>query len=430
MTQTLMNHTRGDESPGGVRDDTWSRLLMQVGQERNQQAFAKLFGHFAPLIKGFCLANPSSSLPGEAADELVQEVMFKVWTKAPSYDASKAAASTWIFTVMRNCRIDMMRRNSRHQVNSADVDVDDIWDEELDHQPFVRLQQARNEDMIQKSFATLPIEQKQALTQVYMQGKSHSEIAEETVRDLAGRFAPDRRRIGLVAGEEIPLVAGAKLNGRIANTLTISMIPTSGFIAVGTPPVDDLHRPTEGRGDLEEVGHAAHVGRPVAAGRMEQRRVEEDGVALCERQLDVLGLEELDELRKLPRDVAGEVLLRVRQVHRRAGLDRHVAVRDCTLQGEQRRELVDVCRVLRRSLRAEETEVVVAVRALRLAAGVDHVDLRGDLVAGAQPGRGHEGQAHHGDDAAFLQDAAQRVDVVHAADTIIEPCTSRNGSTS
>lgn len=195
MTQTLMNHTRGDESPGGVRDDTWSRLLMQVGQERSQQAFAKLFGHFAPLIKGFCLANPSSSLPGEAADELVQEVMFKVWTKAPSYDASKAAASTWIFTVMRNCRIDMMRRNSRHQVNSADVEVDDIWDEELDHQPFVRLQQARNEEMIQKSFATLPVEQKQALTQVYMQGKSHSEIAEETGLPLG--TVKSRVRMGL-----------------------------------------------------------------------------------------------------------------------------------------------------------------------------------------------------------------------------------------
>lgn len=115
---------------------------MQVGQQRNQESFARLFAHFAPLIKGFCLSNPSSSLPGEAADELVQEVMFKVWTKAPSYDASKAAASTWIFTVMRNCRIDMMRRNSRHLVNSADVEVDDIWDEELDHQPFVRLQQS------------------------------------------------------------------------------------------------------------------------------------------------------------------------------------------------------------------------------------------------------------------------------------------------
>ncbi|MCR6653529.1 MAG: sigma-70 family RNA polymerase sigma factor [Cellvibrionaceae bacterium] len=190
-----MNHSKGDDIPSGIRDDNWSRLLMQVGQQRNQESFARLFAHFAPLIKGFCLSNPSSSLPGEAADELVQEVMFKVWTKAPSYDASKAAASTWIFTVMRNCRIDMMRRNSRHLVNSADVEVDDIWDEELDHQPFVRLQQSRNEELIQKSFATLPAEQKLALTQVYMQGKSHSEIAEETGLPLG--TVKSRVRMGL-----------------------------------------------------------------------------------------------------------------------------------------------------------------------------------------------------------------------------------------
>ena len=76
------------------RDDNWSRLLERVGSARDEQAFAELFANFAPLIKGFCLGNLNSSFPADAAEEIVQEVMFKVWQKAPSYESTKAAAST------------------------------------------------------------------------------------------------------------------------------------------------------------------------------------------------------------------------------------------------------------------------------------------------------------------------------------------------
>ncbi len=180
---------------GGLRTDAWSKLLQDVGRHRNEQAFSRLFQHFAPLIKGFCLSNGSHSLPGEAAEELVQEVMVKVWLKSPSFDPTKAAASTWIFTVMRNCRIDMLRRNSRHQINQDPIDVDDIWDDSSANEPFVRLQQSRHEEMIQASFSVLPPEQKQVLAQVYMQGKSHSEIAEESGLPLG--TVKSRVRMGL-----------------------------------------------------------------------------------------------------------------------------------------------------------------------------------------------------------------------------------------
>ncbi|GGY75409.1 ECF RNA polymerase sigma factor RpoE [Cellvibrio zantedeschiae] len=185
-------------SPGGParqRDDTWSKTLERVGQARDEQAFAELFAHFAPLIKGFCLGNLNSSFPADAADEVVQEVMFKVWQKAPTYDASKAAASTWIYTVMRNCRIDLMRRNQRVPIDREVIDIDDIWDEADDDQAFVYLQQSSNEALIDKSFIQLPPEQRQVLTQVYMQGKTHQQIADETGLPLG--TVKSRVRIGL-----------------------------------------------------------------------------------------------------------------------------------------------------------------------------------------------------------------------------------------
>ena len=183
------------QQAGTQRIDAWSQLLERVGRERDEQAFAQLFAHFAPLIKGFCLGNLNSNFPADAAEEIVQEVMFKVWQKAPAYDSTKAAASTWIYTVMRNCRIDLMRRNRRTPTDSEVIDIEDIWDEADDDQAFVYMQQSSNEALIDKSFTQLPLEQRQVLTQVYMQGKTHQQIASETGLPLG--TVKSRVRIGL-----------------------------------------------------------------------------------------------------------------------------------------------------------------------------------------------------------------------------------------
>jgi RNA polymerase sigma-70 factor (ECF subfamily) len=42
--------------------------------------------------------------------ELVQETMLLVWQKARLYHPDKGAATTWIYTVMRNQSFDMLRR--------------------------------------------------------------------------------------------------------------------------------------------------------------------------------------------------------------------------------------------------------------------------------------------------------------------------------
>lgn len=202
-------HTGAGQPTGNgptQRDDTWSQLLEQVGQLRDEQAFARLFAHFAPLIKGFCLGNLNANFPPDAAEEIVQEVMFKVWQKSPSYDASKAAASTWIFTVMRNCRIDLIRRNRRTPTDSEAIEIDDIWDEADDDRAYVYMQQASNEALIEKSFTQLPPEQRQVLTQVYMQGKTHQQISSETGLPLG--TVKSRVRIGLKKMQS--LISGAE----------------------------------------------------------------------------------------------------------------------------------------------------------------------------------------------------------------------------
>ncbi|WKD48599.1 sigma-70 family RNA polymerase sigma factor [Microbulbifer spongiae] len=161
------------------RENDWSSLLTLVGTKRDRQAFERVFQHFAPLIKGFHHSRTTAHLNTEAGDELVQEVMLKVWHKAPRFDANRASASTWIYTIMRNCRIDMLRRSQRHRNRDDDIDVADIWDETLESQPLLSLQHKRNERDIAEGLKALPAEQGHILEKAYMEGKSHSEISAE-----------------------------------------------------------------------------------------------------------------------------------------------------------------------------------------------------------------------------------------------------------
>ncbi|MDG1387442.1 MAG: sigma-70 family RNA polymerase sigma factor [Halioglobus sp.] len=162
------------QNTGGRRDDEWSVCLQTVAQTQDKQEFAKLFKHFAPLIKAFALNG--SALAAAHAEELVQEVMIKVWQKATAYNPHKAAASTWIYTIARNCRTDMYRRLQKFD---TPISADDIWPEGESDEMFVAVQQKRDATRIREMLQELPHEQCQILMKVYMEGKSHSEVAEE-----------------------------------------------------------------------------------------------------------------------------------------------------------------------------------------------------------------------------------------------------------
>jgi len=158
----------------GNRNDEWSVCLGQVAQERDREAFGRLFQHFAPLVKAFALSG--SPLSASHADELVQEVMIKVWQKADGYNPQKAAASTWIYTIARNCRTDLYRRLQKFD---TPINAEDIWPEDSVEEPFLNLQQRRDEVRVRQLLEELPQEQRQALAMVYMEGKSHQEVSQE-----------------------------------------------------------------------------------------------------------------------------------------------------------------------------------------------------------------------------------------------------------
>ena len=167
-TVTTTQETRSEDR------DPWSACIQQVaGGDR--AAFARLFAHFAPQIKAFGLTTVLPDRSGQFADELVQEVMITVWNKAAAYDVDKASSATWIFTIARNKRIDLLRKLKRHH---GMLDIDDVFPlEDEAAGPFQLLQQRVTQQRVRESLTTLPPAQRDVLVLAFIEGKSHSEIA-------------------------------------------------------------------------------------------------------------------------------------------------------------------------------------------------------------------------------------------------------------
>jgi len=178
-TMTTKHHSEshkeaGDKDAGDLGGRTLEELLYDVGQNKNKQSFIELFHYFGPRIKSFLMKGGANEA---LADELAQETMLNIWNKAESYDPAKAAASTWIFTIARNKRIDALRKKKFYS-----VDLDQLPDLEDDtyRSPIAEMAETQESETIAEALGSLPPEQADLIKRSYFEDKTHQEIADET----------------------------------------------------------------------------------------------------------------------------------------------------------------------------------------------------------------------------------------------------------
>ncbi|MEQ8965762.1 MAG: sigma-70 family RNA polymerase sigma factor [Azospirillaceae bacterium] len=147
-------------------------MILAVGVARDRSAFAALFGHFAPRVKSYLLRLGCDA---GAAEEIMQEVMVTVWRRAETFDPAQANASTWVFAIARNKRIDVVRRERRPELDAEDP--------ALMPEPAAMaddaVASAQTVDRVREAIRTLPEEQRTLLRMAYYDDKPHSLIAEE-----------------------------------------------------------------------------------------------------------------------------------------------------------------------------------------------------------------------------------------------------------
>jgi RNA polymerase sigma factor (sigma-70 family) len=144
--------------------------VAKVGLDRDRSAFQALFAHFAPRLKAYLMRL---GVPSSQAEDLAQEAMLLVWRKAALFDPAKASASTWMFTIARNLRIDAIRRERRPAFDPADLTPEE---EESAEAGMSRGQDAVS---LREALVLLPPDQAEIVNLSYFSDKPHSQIAAE-----------------------------------------------------------------------------------------------------------------------------------------------------------------------------------------------------------------------------------------------------------
>jgi len=146
--------------------------LVAIGANRDEKAFSAVYEYFAGRVKSFLIGKGMNE---DSAEELMHEIMLIIWRRAESYDPTKAAASTWIFTIARNRHIDFLRGNSRVEVELDDEILEletterDVQEKHVDGEQAAAL--------LTQALERLPQEQRQVMHLSYFRGQSHGAIA-------------------------------------------------------------------------------------------------------------------------------------------------------------------------------------------------------------------------------------------------------------
>jgi RNA polymerase sigma-70 factor (ECF subfamily) len=168
-TQVIM--ATSDTNPPSPATN-YSDCIIAIAKDQDKAAFKSLFDYYAGRLKSFYLQQ---GLNAETAEELVQEVFVMIWRKAEQFDPAKANASTWIYTIARNKRIDYLRKDIRRAEDPMEF-LPDIEDDPQ-NSPEEKVIQSNLSDRIQDILKHLPEEQAKIIRQSYFQGLTHQEIA-------------------------------------------------------------------------------------------------------------------------------------------------------------------------------------------------------------------------------------------------------------
>jgi len=182
----------GSPAIGPLDGPAMVELIARVATARDREAFGHLFDHFMPRLAAYV---GRLGADGATAEEVAQEVMLLVWRRAETFDPRQASVATWVYTIARNKRIDVLRRENRPALDPDDPalvpDPPRPADDTVD--------QGRLETRLRAAIGSLPPEQAELVRLAFFDDRSHSAIAADrglplgTVKSRI-RLALDRLR--------------------------------------------------------------------------------------------------------------------------------------------------------------------------------------------------------------------------------------------
>ena len=146
-------------------------VVLQLLQQRDEEGMRQLFKYYS----GALMTIVQSVIPQkEVAEEVLHDVLLKVWNNIDSYDAGKSRFFTWMARIARNAAIDKTRSKNYRKSNKTD-EINDIVGRRKE------LSQTPSTDYIGVSslLESLDEDHRPIVDLLYLQSYTQSEAAKE-----------------------------------------------------------------------------------------------------------------------------------------------------------------------------------------------------------------------------------------------------------
>lgn len=172
-TQRAGNFTPSKKSiSASKRDAAW---LDSIANRQDARALSDLFEIYGPKLKGWLMAR---GVGNGTAEDIVQDVMIKVWTGAHMFDPAKASFATWVYRMTRNKWIDHQRKHGRMDVRDPEL-MKVIADDEVPSAEEHFMTQQSTE-ILREHISRLTDAQQMAIRMAFIEFKTHKQISAET----------------------------------------------------------------------------------------------------------------------------------------------------------------------------------------------------------------------------------------------------------
>jgi RNA polymerase sigma-70 factor (ECF subfamily) len=153
------------------------RLLQRI-VARDSTAVAELYDQFGSALYGVILRILGRR---PDADEVLQEVFIRVWTRAEKYDETCGTPTAWLTRVARNRAIDCLRaRRARGDIDAPQAPPLDTMHGATAAvaTPESLAEAAEQGGALRDALAALPDEQRSLIEAAFFEGYTHRELAD------------------------------------------------------------------------------------------------------------------------------------------------------------------------------------------------------------------------------------------------------------
>ena len=147
--------------------------LISLVQVRDARAFATLYDRHSRTA--YSLAYRMMGEP-QAAQDVLQDALLKVWRNASSYRPERGSVRTWLLSIVHNRGIDQLRSlaSRRRMQEKVEASASRSQPSEAFAQSWANVQR----EQVREALRSLPEEQLKVLELAYFSGYAQLEIAE------------------------------------------------------------------------------------------------------------------------------------------------------------------------------------------------------------------------------------------------------------